>query len=166
MPYLRRIVTPGPANTPGDGNCLVSAFASRHRLVPCGRRGGCPAKNPTIAGPSTAAGQLCLVVLWVPFFIAALLLTAPLLAIAGEGNLPLGKRISFEKVQIAEEYRLAVEHCRREQRQALREKCMARKKMELHERLEMLDSDPRLYFEKKNRPEEEGRKAARKGSLE
>ena len=141
-------------------------MASRHPLVRPGGRGGCPAKTPTIAGTGTATAHLCLAVLLMALFIATLLPAAPLLAVAGEGNLPLAKRISFEKVQIAEEYRAALESCRGEKRPALREKCIAKKKMELHERLEMLRSDPRLYFEKKNRPEEEGRKAGRKGAVE
>jgi hypothetical protein len=141
-------------------------MASRHPLVRPGGRGGGPAKTPAIAGTVTGTGHLFLVLLFVALSIAALLPAAPLLAVAGEGNLPLGKRISFEKVQIAEEYRAAVERCRGEQRPALREKCIARKKMELNERLEMLRSDPRLYFEKKNRPEEEGRKAGRKGAVQ
>ena len=118
--------------------------------------------RPAAARSSISRGHLTLAAI----LLAALLIAAPCPTMASERSLPPGKRVSFEKVQLAEDYRMAVEKCRKEQRSTLREKCIARKKIELNEKMEMLDSDPRLYFEKKNRPEEEGRKAGRKGAVE
>ena len=71
-------------------------------------------------------------------------LTAP--AQADQRNLPLAKRVSMEKVQLAENYQNEIQQCRKDKRKAVRERCQAKRKATLNEQLAALDDNPRAYF--------------------
>lgn len=84
---------------------------------------------------------------------ALLLCCTPALGQSGEKKLPLQKRISAEKVILAEKYQSALQKCRERTRKKAKESCLEQKKNEYGQIFAKLEQDPRGYFAAQERNE-------------
>lgn len=83
--------------------------------------------------------------------LALFLTTIATSAAADDRALPLAKRVSIEKVILAEQYQKELQQCREEKRKAVRERCQAKRRAEFDEQMTTLQDAPRAYFLDKER---------------
>ena len=77
---------------------------------------------------------------------ALLLCNTPAFGQGGEAKMPLQKRISAEKILLAEKYENALQQCRERTRKRAKERCLDQKKNEFGKSFADLKQDPRAYF--------------------
>lgn len=64
----------------------------------------------------------------------------------GETKMPLQKRISAEKILLAQKYESALQKCRERTRKRAKESCLDQKKNEFGKIFAELEQDPQAYF--------------------
>ncbi len=72
-------------------------------------------------------------------------------ALAGNSNLPLDKRVSMERLLLIEEYQTALQKCREHARKAAKDSCIDKRKAFLAKTFEDLNRDPKAYFINKDK---------------
>ena len=77
---------------------------------------------------------------------ALLLCNTPVFGQGGEAKMTLQKRISAEKILLAEKYEKALQQCRERTRKRAKESCLEQKKKEFGKIFANLEQDPRAYF--------------------
>lgn len=80
-----------------------------------------------------------------PFLLLLCSLSAETRADSG-GRVPLDKRASLEKLELIEQYQVALKRCREEKKRTDRNTCIERKKDQLKKVLSDLDDNPKAYF--------------------
>ena len=64
----------------------------------------------------------------------------------GDPKMPLQKRVSAEKVLLAEKYESALQKCRERTKKRAKESCLEQKKNEFGKSFADLEQDPKAYF--------------------
>ncbi len=84
---------------------------------------------------------------------------------AADKRLPLDKKISVEKLVLAEEYQADLKQCRKKKRKGALSACVERKKDALATAYEALEQNPRAYFIAKAKQKQDERMLREAGKL-
>lgn len=82
---------------------------------------------------------------------ALFLCTTPVPGHTGDRPMPLQKKVSFEKLILAENYKNALQNCRERPKKSARQSCIEQNKELFGKAFADLEQDPRGYFAAKER---------------